>query len=69
MEALLTAVTLTALFGVVVFLVFAALDRAVVGRWYGSPVGARFDSGLVNPDGSPRPAFAIFKTYAKARQK
>jgi NitT/TauT family transport system permease protein len=37
MEALLTAVTLTALFGVVVFLVFAALDRAVVGRWYGSP--------------------------------
>jgi NitT/TauT family transport system permease protein len=35
MEALLTAVTLTALFGVVVFTVFAALDRAVVGRWYG----------------------------------
>jgi NitT/TauT family transport system permease protein len=36
MEALLTAVTLTALFGVAVFLVFAALDRAVVGRWYGT---------------------------------
>lgn len=35
MEPLLTAVTLTALFGVVFFSVFAALDRAVVGRWYG----------------------------------
>jgi NitT/TauT family transport system permease protein len=34
-DALLTAVTLTALFGVVVFTVFAVLDRAVVGRWYG----------------------------------
>jgi NitT/TauT family transport system permease protein len=36
MEALLTAVTLTALFGVLVFTVFAVLDRAVVGRWFGS---------------------------------
>lgn len=35
MEALLTSVTLTALFGVAVFTVFAVLDRAVVGRWYG----------------------------------
>ncbi|WP_232667003.1 ABC transporter permease [Pseudonocardia sp. TRM90224] len=35
MDALFTAITLTALFGVVVFAVFAALDRAVVGRWYG----------------------------------
>jgi NitT/TauT family transport system permease protein len=35
MEPLLTAVTLTALFGVVFFTAFAALDRAVVGRWYG----------------------------------
>ncbi|MCW2717620.1 ABC transporter permease [Pseudonocardia sp.] len=35
MEPLLTAVTLTALFGVAFFTAFAALDRAVVGRWYG----------------------------------
>jgi NitT/TauT family transport system permease protein len=35
MDALFTAITLTALFGVVVFMIFAALDRAVVGRWYG----------------------------------
>ena len=35
MEALLTSVTLTALFGVVIFTIFAVLDLAVVGRWYG----------------------------------
>ena len=39
MEALLTAVGRTALFGVVVFSVFAALDRFVVGRSYGAPGG------------------------------
>jgi NitT/TauT family transport system permease protein len=37
MDALFTAIALTALFGVVVFMIFAALDRAVVGRWYGRP--------------------------------
>lgn len=35
MDALFTAIILTALFGVAVFSVFAALDRAVIGRWYG----------------------------------
>lgn len=35
MEQLYMAVILTCLFGVVVFSVFAALDRAVVNRWYG----------------------------------
>lgn len=35
MEGLLTSVTLTALFGVLVFMIFAVLDRAVVGHWYG----------------------------------
>ncbi len=36
MDALFMAIILTALFGVVVFSVFAALDRAVIGRWYGT---------------------------------
>jgi NitT/TauT family transport system permease protein len=36
MDQLFMAVILTALFGVVVFSVFAALDRAVLGRWYGT---------------------------------
>jgi hypothetical protein len=37
--------------------------------WYGSEPGARFDSGLVNPDNTPRPAYATFAKYAKARQR
>ncbi|PFG18679.1 ABC transporter permease [Serinibacter salmoneus] len=36
MNALMVAVALTALFGVLVFSLFAALDRWVVGRWYGT---------------------------------
>ncbi|MDN4175008.1 ABC transporter permease [Nocardioides sp. SOB77] len=36
MDPLFMAIILTALFGVAVFSVFAALDRAVVGRWYGT---------------------------------
>lgn len=36
MDQLFMAVILTALFGVAVFSVFAAADRAVIGRWYGS---------------------------------
>ncbi|MGO1581756.1 MAG: ABC transporter permease [Actinomycetaceae bacterium] len=35
MDALFTAITLTALFGVVVFAIFAVLDSVVIGRWYG----------------------------------
>ncbi|ACQ82030.1 binding-protein-dependent transport systems inner membrane component [Beutenbergia cavernae DSM 12333] len=35
MDALFMAIILTAVFGVVVFSIFAALDRAVIGRWYG----------------------------------
>lgn len=36
MEPLFMAIILTALFGVVVFSIFAALDTAVIGRWYGA---------------------------------
>ncbi|BDZ41515.1 hypothetical protein GCM10025865_08140 [Paraoerskovia sediminicola] len=36
MDALFMAIILTAVFGVVVFSVFAALDRIVIGRWFGS---------------------------------
>ncbi|SKC75267.1 ABC transporter permease [Krasilnikoviella flava] len=35
MDSLFMAIILTALFGVAMFSVFAALDRAVIGRWYG----------------------------------
>ncbi|WP_454293336.1 ABC transporter permease [Salana multivorans] len=41
MAALLAAVGLTALFGVVVFTVFGVVDRLVVGHFYGAPGGGR----------------------------
>ncbi len=44
------------------------LTRIYVYRWWGEPNGA-FDSGLVNADGSPRPAFTQFAKYAKRRLK
>jgi hypothetical protein len=45
------------------------LTRLYVYRWFGEPKGARFDAGLVNPDGSPRSALSQFKKYAKQRLK
>ncbi len=44
------------------------LTRIYVYRWWGEPNGT-FDSGLVNADGSPRPAFEQFAKYAKRRLK
>jgi hypothetical protein len=44
------------------------LTRLYVYRWFGEP-GGNFDSGLVNPDGSPRKAFTQFKKYVKRRLK
>ncbi len=34
-------------------------------RWWGEGRSARFDAGLVNPNGSPRKALAVVKKYAK----
>ncbi len=43
------------------------LTRLYVYRWFGET--GTWDSGLVNPDGSPRPALAQFQKYAKHRLK
>jgi hypothetical protein len=43
------------------------LTRLYVYRWFGE--SGNWDSGLVNPDGSPRPALAQFQKYAKSRLK
>jgi hypothetical protein len=43
------------------------LTRLYVYRWFGE--SGTWDSGLVNPDGSPRPALAQFQKYAKHRLK
>jgi hypothetical protein len=33
--------------------------------WFGEPRGARFDAGLVNPDGTPRKAYRVFRKNAR----
>jgi hypothetical protein len=40
------------------------ITRLFVYTFYGVDASARFDAGLVNPDGSPRPAFGVFKKNA-----
>jgi hypothetical protein len=37
------------------------IKRLYIYNWNGAPRSARFDAGLVNPDGSPRPAYRIVK--------
>jgi hypothetical protein len=41
------------------------ITRLFVYTFYGEDKSARFDAGLVNPDGSPRPAFGVFKKNAR----
>lgn len=43
------------------------LTRLYVYRWFGET--GNWDSGLVNPDGSPRPALEQFTKYANRRLK
>jgi hypothetical protein len=45
------------------------ITRIYPYSWNGERRGARFDAGLVGPDGKPRPAFKVFKTAAKKRSK
>jgi Glycosyl hydrolase catalytic core len=45
------------------------VTRLYVYRWFGEKPGARFDAGLVGPDGTPRPALAQFEKYAAHRLK
>jgi len=37
------------------------IRRLYVYNWTGAPAGARFDAGLTNADGSPRPAYQVYK--------
>ena len=41
------------------------ITRLFVYTFFGEDRSARFDAGLVNPDGSPRPAFSVFKKNAR----
>ena len=40
---------------------YKRVQRIYVYRYFGEPRSARFDAGLVNPNGSARPAFKQFK--------
>jgi hypothetical protein len=42
------------------------LTRLYLYQWFGAPVGARFDAGLVDPDGTPRPAYFVLQRHARA---
>jgi Glycosyl hydrolase catalytic core len=35
------------------------IRRVYLHRWFGEPAGARFDAGVVDPDGSPRRAYYV----------
>ena len=41
------------------------ITQLYVYRWFGEGRGARFDAGLVNPSGSPRKAYKVFRKYAR----
>jgi len=41
------------------------ITRLFVYSWFGASRSARFDAGLVNPNGSPRKAFKVFRTHAR----
>jgi hypothetical protein len=40
------------------------ITQLFVYKWFGEPRGARFDAGLVNPNGSPRRQFKTFRKNA-----
>lgn len=41
------------------------ITRLFVYKWYGEKRSARFDAGLMNPSGTPRKAFSVFRKYAR----
>jgi len=38
------------------------ITRLYIYQWTGAEAGARFDAGVINPDGTPRPAYDVIKT-------
>jgi hypothetical protein len=41
------------------------IARVYLYNWTGAPRSARFDAGLTNPDGSPRPAFEVVRRWLR----
>ena len=44
------------------------ITRLFVYQWFGAPRGARFDAGLVDPDGTPRAAYFVVRRHAGSRR-
>ena len=44
------------------------VTQLFIYRWFGEGRTARFDAGLVNPNGTPRKALAVVKKYAKTHR-
>ena len=44
------------------------ITRLFVYSWFGEERSARFDAGLVNPDGSPRKAYNVFRTNTRGHR-
>ena len=42
------------------------ISGVFIYQWFGAPPGARFDAGLVNPDGSPRAAYHVVARHARS---
>jgi hypothetical protein len=40
------------------------ITRLFIYQWFGAPPGARFDAGLVGPDGTPRAAYYVLQRHA-----
>ena len=41
------------------------IDRVYIYNWTGANRGARFDAGVTNPDGTPRPAYGVLRSRIK----
>jgi hypothetical protein len=44
------------------------IARLYIYKWYGEWPGARFDAGLVGPDGSPRRAYSVVAEHARSHR-
>jgi hypothetical protein len=44
------------------------ITRLFVYQWFGAPRGARFDAGIVDPDGTPRAAYRVLRRYARSHR-
>jgi hypothetical protein len=46
---------------------YRRIKRLYIYSWWGERRGARFDAGLVNPDGSTRRAYRVVKRHLRRR--